>query len=276
MHSLNGVPLIFCLLMKRMRKTPCNIPKVLMQTWKTHNVPEKWKPSVASIRKKMKRWKHVLNDDEDNRKFVKKHFPDFLETFDGFSYPIQRADAIRYMWLYVHGGLYLDLDIQIMRDLTPLFNDSEEQALYFVQSPDSNVFSKTITNAFMASSPKNPFWLSVMEEMKKPVPWWVRAEYHYYILYSTGPLMVNRVLQRLRPHHIILPEDVFPYSVCTKKFTSYTAWTQPLEGNSWVCGYWSAFSVCYCNAVITILIIVLVVLLVVGLGVEYFTRKKLK
>jgi hypothetical protein len=33
-----------------------------------------------------------------------------LETFDGYRYPIQRADAIRYFVLAYYGGTYLDLD----------------------------------------------------------------------------------------------------------------------------------------------------------------------
>jgi mannosyltransferase OCH1-like enzyme len=34
----------------------------------------------------------------------------FLETFDSYPYPIQRADAIRYFVLHHFGGIYIDLD----------------------------------------------------------------------------------------------------------------------------------------------------------------------
>jgi mannosyltransferase OCH1-like enzyme len=37
-------------------------------------------------------------------------YPWFLETFDGYVYPIQRADAIRYFVLHHFGGIYIDLD----------------------------------------------------------------------------------------------------------------------------------------------------------------------
>ena len=33
-----------------------------------------------------------------------------METFDGYPYPIQRADAIRYFVLHHFGGIYIDLD----------------------------------------------------------------------------------------------------------------------------------------------------------------------
>jgi hypothetical protein len=37
-------------------------------------------------------------------------YPWFLETYDGYPFPIQRADAIRYFVLAHFGGTYLDLD----------------------------------------------------------------------------------------------------------------------------------------------------------------------
>jgi mannosyltransferase OCH1-like enzyme len=111
----------------------------------------------------MPHWKYVLNSDEDNRNFVVQYFPDFLPTYDGFRYPIQRADVIRYMWLYIHGGLYMDLDVEIIRDLTPLFavetedTSSSTDCLCLVRSPDCNPVSQTVTNAIMASTARNPF-----------------------------------------------------------------------------------------------------------------------
>lgn len=37
-------------------------------------------------------------------------YPWFLETFDTYRFPIQRADAIRYFILAHYGGVYIDLD----------------------------------------------------------------------------------------------------------------------------------------------------------------------
>jgi mannosyltransferase OCH1-like enzyme len=86
------------------------IPKLIMQTWKTNELPDKWKPTQLSINRYMSDWKYILMTDEMNRNFIIHHFPNFLPYYDAFPYPIQRADAIRYAWLYVHGGLYLDCD----------------------------------------------------------------------------------------------------------------------------------------------------------------------
>lgn len=47
---------------------------------------------------------------EKSRDFIAAEYPWFLETFDGYKYPIQRADSIRYFVLAHYGGTYIDLD----------------------------------------------------------------------------------------------------------------------------------------------------------------------
>ena len=42
--------------------------------------------------------------------FIAAEYPWFLETFQNYRYPIQRADAIRYFVLAHYGGTYIDLD----------------------------------------------------------------------------------------------------------------------------------------------------------------------
>ncbi len=45
-----------------------------------------------------------------SRELIATEYPWFLNTFDNYSEPIQRADAIRYFVLAHFGGVYLDLD----------------------------------------------------------------------------------------------------------------------------------------------------------------------
>ena len=47
---------------------------------------------------------------EKSREFIAAEYPWFLDTFDGYTYPIQRADSIRYFVLAHYGGTYIDLD----------------------------------------------------------------------------------------------------------------------------------------------------------------------
>ena len=98
------------------------IPKIIMQTWKNTDIPDKWKSSPASIRQYMPDWEYVLMTDDMNDQFVRTYFPDFYSHYVNFPYPIQRADAIRYMWLYKHGGIYMDMDFELIKPLDDLFS----------------------------------------------------------------------------------------------------------------------------------------------------------
>lgn len=235
------------------------IPKIIMQTWKDRNIPDNWKESPVSISNHMPGWEYVLMTDEDNREFVSKHFPDFLPFYDAFPYAIQRADAIRACWLYVKGGIYMDLDFIVQKPLDPLFRSDNE--LYVV--PSGNV-PTTITNSFMASKPGCKIWLTYIEEMKKNLPYWAYGK-HLKVMTSTGPLCFSRSIQKWSGVYATLPSKlIMPCSVCTPVCNTDKAYLIPLIGKSW-CGYDSHamnFGLCNWRAlVIAIVIIVLAILI---------------
>ena len=60
------------------------IPKIIHQTWKTNNVPEKCKEWVKSWKEKNPGWDYRLWTDEDNRNLIKEYFPKFLKIYDSF------------------------------------------------------------------------------------------------------------------------------------------------------------------------------------------------
>ena len=64
--------------------------------------------------------RYMLWTDASSRAFIADNYSWFLDTFDNYAYPIQRADAIRYFVLYHYGGIYIDLDIGCLRPMDPL------------------------------------------------------------------------------------------------------------------------------------------------------------
>ncbi|KAK3712145.1 hypothetical protein LTR37_009236 [Vermiconidia calcicola] len=63
----------------------------------------------------IKEWDAVTS-----RELLQQHYAWFLPTYDGYRYPIQRVDAIKYFLLDHFGGIYMDLDIACRRPLAPL------------------------------------------------------------------------------------------------------------------------------------------------------------
>lgn len=218
------------------------IPKIIMQTWKDHDIPDKWKGSPQSIKEMMPDWEYVLMTDEDNREFVKKYFPDFLKYYDRFPHNIQRADAIRYMWLYINGGVYMDLDFEVLYPLDDLFYNDVEA--YLVSS--SNVGSY-ITNSFMASKPGCKLWLEAIEAMKQPDRWYYQGK-HITVMNTTGPIMLTHVVKKSRTVYGMLPGKLLlPCSVCNIFCRADNAYLKQLEGSSWITYDTKVYNFFMCN-----------------------------
>lgn len=240
-----------------------NIPKIIHQTWKTSTLPEKWQPSQDSIKKHMPDWSYHLWTDEENSAFVREHFPDFVDTFEGFPYGIQRADAIRYMLLYVYGGLYMDCDFEVLGDLSSLFVDKAN--IYLIHSSNK---PNLITNGFMASVPGCDLWLRMLETMKQD-PGFYRMERHMHVMYTTGPMALDYTVRKYGiPYKQLDSSKINPYHMCDRVFNKPDALLRPLEGSSWVSPIGKAFTTCYCESnfyqpaigIIVILVLVIVVL----------------
>ncbi len=214
---------------KYRKEKKVKIPKIIMQTWKNNDIPKKWQVSPKSIKEMMPDWDYVLMTDEDNRNFVQKHFPDFLPYYDRFPYAIQRADAIRYMWLYIHGGIYIDLDFKVQHSLDELFTSGSE--VYLVASGNVGAY---ITNSFMASKPRCKLWLEMIEAMKQKLSWFYMGK-HVEVMNTSGPIALTHVVKKSRTIYSMLPGKlIMPCSICNINCDASGAFLKPLEGSSWI------------------------------------------
>ena len=65
------------------------------------------------------RWRTELWTDESMRELAARDFPWFMRTWDAYPSGVQRADAFRYMVMYSVGGVYADLDFELLRPMAP-------------------------------------------------------------------------------------------------------------------------------------------------------------
>jgi len=146
------------------------IPKIIFQTWKTHDLPKQFE-YWSSTWKKYNSYEYILWDDAENRDFVATYFDWFLPVYDGYDAGIKRADAIRYMFLYHHGGIYADLDFECLKPFDELLNVYKDYDI-ILGSMDAGVgsqwhLSNNIPNAIMISKPGCTFWLKVLKELER-------------------------------------------------------------------------------------------------------------
>jgi mannosyltransferase OCH1-like enzyme len=114
----------FCILFNKVinpiiKSYDTEIPKIIIQTWKTKSIPEKYEKLVKSIKSfnPEPKFKYLFFDDNDIEVFLKTEYPLYYKTYQKLPVVIQKIDFFRYVAVYHYGGFYFDLD---MEGLAPL------------------------------------------------------------------------------------------------------------------------------------------------------------
>lgn len=102
-------------------------PRRIWQTWKVnpyefdgrdHTVAQTWPQKNPSYR-------YEVLTDQNDLYYVESHFgpeglnrPDIVETYRSLTAKIIKADLLRYLIMYVEGGVYADIDVEALRPIT--------------------------------------------------------------------------------------------------------------------------------------------------------------
>ena len=184
------------------------IPKIIHQTWKTHEVPEKWQAYTNKVQELNPDWEYRLWSDEDNEQFVREEFPEFFETFQSFSLPIMRADVIRYLIMYKIGGVYLDLDYEMLQ---PFSYKDDALVLPLNRSKNSGDEADGLGNCIFASESGHPFWADVIDDLQMNPP---DVKDFSQVIDATGPMLLTRIFYSNHYGGVTLPERMIyhPFS----------------------------------------------------------------
>ena len=178
----------------------------------------------------------VMNPNTEE--FVARHVPWFLPAWRRLDEFVMRLDVARYMWLYVHGGVYADLDVQATNDMTPWLLDADVvlPSSYGSHEKLKGCWRHTryhhrtqgrcgvhVGNWWMASKPGHPLWLEMLTYVSDNVDVYCNARKrrdrslrHWAILELTGPYALGRVLllhlQKQPRSRIALLEHPLPFA----------------------------------------------------------------
>jgi mannosyltransferase OCH1-like enzyme len=117
---------------------------------------------------------------------VEKHAPRLLALYRALPRNIMRADMIRYIILDVYGGLYLDLDYEMLNS----FDLLDRAAVLPRESDDAAALA--LGNSIMASQPGHPFWQKVLRELERGIKAMRRKPIEDEVNGLTGPGLVTR------------------------------------------------------------------------------------
>tara|TARA_Y100000389_G_C17403612_1_gene486788 strand:- start:278 stop:1048 length:771 start_codon:yes stop_codon:yes gene_type:complete len=108
-------------------------------------------------------YKLSIYNDDDCRQFLLQHYDSsFEKKFNELKKGAHKADLFRYAYLYIHGGVYLDVKTKLNRPLRTIFRHDVNKC-YLVKS----VVKNTIYNGIIATPPKNPYMRQLLYQMLK-------------------------------------------------------------------------------------------------------------
>lgn len=185
------------------------IPRRIIQTGKTADLPLRSLASAASIRSLNPAFEYVFFDDRQVEDFVARQPSLWRRVFHEFKYPIQRFDFFRYLAIYQFGGFYFDLDVFLARSLDPLLASrcvfSFEELTLNRYLWDKHGLAFEIGNYAFGSAPQHPFLRAVIDNcvraqeepawvapMLRPIPRIFHSE--YAVFNTTGPGLLSRTL----------------------------------------------------------------------------------
>ena len=242
-----------------------SIPKKIIQVWvgDEAKIPEYYGTSLESIERHMvaNGWEYKLLKEPEISEFIAREYPDFLETYKKFPHDIQRADAIRPLWLKKYGGLYLDMDFEIMEPLDSLFTADIDA--YFLPSPNRDIFHSVLVNSVMASKPGVSVWDNYIKQMKTPTKPWIIGK-HLEVMNSTGPVALSKAVAKSNGVYGTLPTKLLsPCSICNvTSCDKHGTMMRQLTGKSWHSLDSSIYNTIFCNFWYIMLGIVFIILIV--------------
>lgn len=160
-------------------------------------VPKKTTPDqdrvIARARELHPTWEiKVWQDPVDSANFKLRDYHEKINS------GAQLADLIRLDAVYLHGGIYLDSDVFLQRDLSPLL----DQDNFFCSEDGQN-----LTNAVFAATPRHALISELIEDLLDNEPDW-----HDPPNITTGPVFFSRILKWQNNVTLLPRETFYPYN----------------------------------------------------------------
>lgn len=195
-----------------------NIPHIIHQIWSDKNLklPKLFLDLSDTWKNEHKDWQYIYWNDAMLEKFLQDNFPQYIPKLLQFPYDIQRWDAIRYLILYQYGGVYIDFDMECLKNITPLLKGN---CCFGTDVKSNIVFSSLfegdyINNAFIATIPKHPFFAKIIDKIFNQSIIYNTSYKLVQVLQSTGAIMLSNLNNESDEKVYIIPaEYISPFSI---------------------------------------------------------------
>lgn len=103
------------------------IEKNIFQSWHTKKLHPLVQQKINNFKQMNPDYTYFLYDDNDIDDFVNEHFNgEIAECYNKLNIIVAKVDFWRYLVLYYHGGIYLDMDSNIEKPLDELIKEQDQ------------------------------------------------------------------------------------------------------------------------------------------------------
>lgn len=135
--------------------TETKIPKIIWQTYNDiESIPQK---VYDNIKKYGKGYQHNIMNDNQCKQILAVFGREYVEAFDNLKLGCHKADLFRYACLYLFGGVYLDIKIELLKHLDEIITHKDHFYTFLCQHG--------LFNGFIACLPKKDIFISLMKTM---------------------------------------------------------------------------------------------------------------
>jgi mannosyltransferase OCH1-like enzyme len=193
-----------------------NFPKIIHFIWinfkneldKNPTIPEKYLNNIENTKKLNPNYKIKIWNGYDCYQLINKYFPNKLKLYLKFPYPIQRCDYIRFIILYIYGGIYSDMDRLSVKSYDTILDAYNDYDIILAKIPYYNV----INNDIIISKANDNFILKCINKI-------TIYNFNYYFIdvcATTGPIYLMKMYYEYKEFNKIkiLSVELNPCNFC--------------------------------------------------------------
>jgi mannosyltransferase OCH1-like enzyme len=216
-------------------------------------------------------WKHYFWDEPTILKLLRNN-PIYLKTYHQFPYLHQKVDFARYIILYQYGGIYLDMDVKVIKPLdyftTLGYNLIVSKAhMNILESFIISQKKYTLNNGIIFASPQEPTLLILIKHICRHPTYHSNNKFQA-IFNTTGPIIFTKIIMKnLNPKIKILDYEYLEPCYTDMCYITDKTYAMHKHENTWSNKHQKEFARWYFKYkesiyVISLIVIIILILLV--------------